>query len=168
MYGSVCAIAASPTIVDNPPESLIAYEGENVSLSCRAIGKPMPIINWRLNYAEIPPEPRVTSKSVDGEGILTIGNIRLSDQGFWSCEAINSRDIVLGANDCFIRVKRKSNHWVYLFTCLPTHLSTCLALQPVIWSAQRRISMMRPLTRPTVYGATVLASQRFAIVVFSK
>lgn len=45
--------------------------------------------------------------SVDGFGAVTIREARASDQGAWSCEAINSKDSVLASHDALLVVKRK-------------------------------------------------------------
>jgi dystroglycan 1 len=71
------------------------------------VGTPTPLISWRLNWHHIPSPPRVTVTSVDGFGTVTISEARVSDQGAWSCEAINSKDSVLASNDALLVVKRK-------------------------------------------------------------
>ncbi len=71
------------------------------------MGTPTPLISWRLNWHHIPSPPRVTVTSVDGFGTVTISEARVSDQGAWSCEAINSKDSVLASNDALLVVKRK-------------------------------------------------------------
>lgn len=74
-------------------------------LNCSAVGNPKPIISWRQNWHHIPPAPRVTATSVDGLGSLTIRDVRVTDQGAWSCEAINSKDSVLAPHDSILSVK---------------------------------------------------------------
>ncbi|KAH8040088.1 hypothetical protein HPB51_009344 [Rhipicephalus microplus] len=96
-----------PTITQSPPEVVNAMEGETVNITCRAIGNPVPLINWRLNWGHIPPRPRVSTTSDDGFGTVTIRDVRLSDQGAWSCEAINSKQSVLATPDAILVVKSK-------------------------------------------------------------
>lgn len=82
-------------------------EGETVTVVCTAVGNPTPIISWRLNWGNIPPGPRVSVTSENGRGTVTIRDSRQSDQGAWSCEAINSKDSVLAVPDTILVVKRK-------------------------------------------------------------
>lgn len=76
-----------------------------MTLKCRSIGIPVPFINWLKNGKHIPPPPRVTTNSVDGLGTLIIRDAALTDQGTYSCEAINSRDTVLAQHDTILVVK---------------------------------------------------------------
>ncbi|RWS13478.1 low-density lipoprotein receptor-related protein 2-like protein, partial [Dinothrombium tinctorium] len=98
----------APTIVEPPIESIIVSEGANVSITCRAVGTPTPIISWRLNWNHIPGPPRVTTTSVNGFGTVLIKDAQPSDQGAWSCEAINSKDSKLASQDCILTVKPKA------------------------------------------------------------
>ncbi|XP_076325413.1 terribly reduced optic lobes isoform X10 [Tachypleus tridentatus] len=95
----------TPTITQPPSESVNVAEGDTVTITCTAIGTPTPLINWRLNWGHIPPPPRVTASSENGHGILTIKNVQKSDQGAWSCEAINSKGNVLAVPDSILVVK---------------------------------------------------------------
>lgn len=88
-----------------PPDTLAVAEGDTVNITCRAVGTPTPLISWRLNFHHIPDPPRVTTTSVDGFGVVTIRDVRTSDAGSWSCEAINSKDSVLAGRDCLLSVK---------------------------------------------------------------
>nr|XP_042896680.1 basement membrane-specific heparan sulfate proteoglycan core protein [Parasteatoda tepidariorum] len=99
---------ASPTITQPPPETLTVEEGETVTIVCTAVGNPTPIISWRLNWGNIPPGPRVSVTSENGRGTVTIRDSRQSDQGAWSCEAINSKDSVLAIPDTVLVVKPKA------------------------------------------------------------
>ncbi|CAL1298853.1 unnamed protein product [Larinioides sclopetarius] len=99
---------ASPTITQPPPETLTVEEGETVTIVCTAVGNPTPIISWRLNWGNIPPGPRVSVSSENGRGTVTIREARQTDQGAWSCEAINSKDSVLAIPDTVLVVKPKA------------------------------------------------------------
>ncbi|XP_054720927.1 basement membrane-specific heparan sulfate proteoglycan core protein-like [Uloborus diversus] len=99
---------ASPTITQAPPETLTVEEGETVTIVCTAVGNPIPIISWRLNWGNIPTGPRVSVTSENGRGTVTIRDARQSDQGAWSCEAINSKDGVLAIPDTVLVVKPKA------------------------------------------------------------
>lgn len=84
-----------------------ASEGDTVNISCGAIGNPEPFISWRKNWGHIPPPPRVTSGSEKGVGILTIRDVSRSDQGAWTCEAMNARKNVLAVPDTILVVKAR-------------------------------------------------------------
>ncbi|XP_035226040.1 basement membrane-specific heparan sulfate proteoglycan core protein-like isoform X3 [Stegodyphus dumicola] len=99
---------AAPTITQPPPETLTVEEDETVTIICTAVGNPTPIISWRLNWGNIPPGPRVSVTSENGRGTVTIRNARQTDQGAWSCEAINSKDSVLAIPDTVLVVKPKA------------------------------------------------------------
>ncbi|RWS31437.1 Basement membrane-specific heparan sulfate proteoglycan core protein-like protein [Leptotrombidium deliense] len=99
---------SAPTIVEPPPEAVIVSEGGNTTITCRAVGTPTPLISWRLNWNHIPGPPRVTTTSVNGFGTVHISNAQASDQGAWSCEAINSKDSVLAPQDCILSHKLES------------------------------------------------------------
>ncbi|XP_075744888.1 terribly reduced optic lobes isoform X28 [Rhipicephalus microplus] len=115
-----------PTITQSPPEVVNAMEGETVNITCRAIGNPVPLINWRLNWGHIPPRPRVSTTSDDGFGTVTIRDVRLSDQGAWSCEAINSKQSVLATPDAILVVKNKGVCHPPLFNDKAQTSSECL------------------------------------------
>ncbi|GFS51261.1 basement membrane-specific heparan sulfate proteoglycan core protein [Trichonephila inaurata madagascariensis] len=99
---------ASPTITQPPPETMTVEEGETVTIVCTAVGNPTPIISWRLNWGNIPAGPRVSVSSENGRGTVTIREARQTDQGAWSCEAINSKDSVLAIPDTVLVVKPKA------------------------------------------------------------
>ncbi|GIY39199.1 basement membrane proteoglycan [Caerostris extrusa] len=101
-------IGSSPTITQPPPETLTVEEGETVTIVCTAVGNPTPIISWRLNWGNIPGGPRVSVSSENGRGTVTIREARQTDQGAWSCEAINSKDSVLAIPDTVLVVKPKA------------------------------------------------------------
>lgn len=81
--------------------------GETVVITCVAVGRPTPLINWRLNWGHIPPPPRVTSTSENGRGVLTIRNVQESDAGAYSCEATNSKERVFATPDAILIVQRR-------------------------------------------------------------
>ncbi|XP_049267535.1 basement membrane-specific heparan sulfate proteoglycan core protein-like isoform X2 [Rhipicephalus sanguineus] len=115
-----------PTITQSPPEVVNAMEGETVNITCRALGNPVPLINWRLNWGHIPPRPRVSTTSDNGFGTVTIRDVRQSDQGAWSCEAINSKQSVLATPDAILVVKNKGVCHPPLFNDKAQSSSECL------------------------------------------
>lgn len=71
-----------PMIVQSPDRQIIVAEGENVTLNCKAIGTPTPIISWKHNWDSIKStDSRSIASSNNGFGILTIKNVRQSDTG---------------------------------------------------------------------------------------
>lgn len=118
-----------PQVVTPPQESIQVSRGQTVTFTCVAIGVPTPIINWRLNWGHIPSHPRcdslgpewageegrllpiltdptfvlghvrVTMTSEGGRGTLTIRDVKESDQGAYTCEAMNARGMVFGIPD---------------------------------------------------------------------
>nr|XP_054952810.1 basement membrane-specific heparan sulfate proteoglycan core protein isoform X2 [Pan paniscus] len=88
-----------PQVVTPPRESIQASRGQTVTFTCVAIGVPTPIINWRLNWGHIPSHPRVTVTSEGGRGTLIIRDVKESDQGAYTCEAMNARGMVFGIPD---------------------------------------------------------------------
>uniref|UniRef100_T1IKD2 Basement membrane-specific heparan sulfate proteoglycan core protein n=1 Tax=Strigamia maritima TaxID=126957 RepID=T1IKD2_STRMM len=117
---------SSPTVVDLPPATKTVQIGETVTLTCRAIGNPTPYINWRLNWGHIPPPPRVTTTTENGVGTLTIRNVQLSDQGAYTCEAINNKQSVLGVPDTILVVISSGVCQPPLFNTIARTRSECL------------------------------------------
>lgn len=50
--------------------------GDTLVLTCEAVGVPVPLINWRLNWGHIPKDCKTTS--INGIGVLTCPNMRVS------------------------------------------------------------------------------------------
>ncbi|KAM5247632.1 basement membrane-specific heparan sulfate proteoglycan core protein isoform 2-T2 [Ctenodactylus gundi] len=88
-----------PQVVTPPQEIIQASRGDTVTFTCVATGVPTPIINWRLNWGHIPSHLRVTMTSEGGRGTLIIRDVKESDQGAYTCEAMNSRGMVFGIPD---------------------------------------------------------------------
>lgn len=78
--------------------------GGTIRIECEAAGFPEPYINWRLNWGHVCEEPRCTSESKNGFGVLTIKNAQLSDAGAYSCEALNSKGRLFAIPDAIVRV----------------------------------------------------------------
>jgi len=100
----MCLYLAPPTVIQPPPPMVTLPAGSIFNITCRAIGVPIPLIVWRLNWGHIP--EKCETKSVDGFGQLTCENIEVKDSGAYSCEIINSMgthfvspDTILIVND---------------------------------------------------------------------
>ena len=79
--------------------------GETFSVECAADGFPVPLINWRLNWAHVCAEPRCHSHTDrHGHGRLTVERAEYGDQGAYSCEAINSQGRVFATPDTIVTV----------------------------------------------------------------
>lgn len=91
-----------PTISKNPPPMVNQHVHSLFNVSCRAVGVPVPLINWRLNWGHIP--SKCTSTSVDGLGVLTCPSVEVRDSGAYSCEAINSMGTTFATPDTILRV----------------------------------------------------------------
>ena len=76
--------------------------GDTMILTCTAIGVPMPEINWRLNWGHIP--AKCSSISTNGTGTVTCPDIQISDQGAYSCEAMNIAGFVFAVPDTILVV----------------------------------------------------------------
>ena len=91
-----------------PPVGEIEVElGETFTILCEAVGVPTPLIVWRLNWGNIPSGERVTVVSQDGRGTLTITDVRYTDAGAYTCEAINNRGSIFAIPDALVIVRRK-------------------------------------------------------------
>ncbi|KAH9383798.1 hypothetical protein HPB48_025568 [Haemaphysalis longicornis] len=144
-----------PTITQSPQEVVNAMEGETVNITCRAIGNPVPLINWRLNWGHIPPKPRVTTTSENGFGVITIRDVRQSDQGAWSCEAINSKQSVLATPDAILVVKSKGVCHPPLFNDQARTSSECLRCFCFGVSQTCHSSSLNKITIPLVNEVSV-------------
>ena len=123
-------------MVVNPPPEVLANEGQTITITCEALGIPTPLIIWRLNWGHVgknlknqrllsslvdiikillmrlalwrlsASEPRVTSTSEGGVGVLTIRNVRPEDEGAYTCEAINTVGSIFAVPDAILTVSR--------------------------------------------------------------
>lgn len=91
-----------PVVSQPPPPFVNLNPGDTFNISCRAVGTPIPLISWRLNWGPIP-EKCVTS-SHGGYGILTCDNVEVRDSGAYSCELINSMGTTFVTPDTILTV----------------------------------------------------------------
>ena len=54
----------TPTVTVAPVPTLTVRVGGTIRLTCTAIGKPVPLISWRLNWGNIPTGTRVTVSAI--------------------------------------------------------------------------------------------------------
>ncbi|XP_078281510.1 basement membrane-specific heparan sulfate proteoglycan core protein [Rhinoraja longicauda] len=94
-----------PQVVTPPEETVMVKRGATVVLNCMAAGVPTPIITWRLNWGHIPITSRVTTTSQNGRGTLVIRDVKESDQGAYTCEAINAKGMIFAIPDAILILK---------------------------------------------------------------
>ncbi|KAI8488443.1 Nidogen-2 [Branchiostoma belcheri] len=94
-----------PQCADPPADLVQAEEGSTVVLTCEAVGNPTPIISWRLNWGHVGQPPRVTQEYSGGRGTLTIRDVRKSDQGAYTCEAINNKGSIFAVPDAVLAIR---------------------------------------------------------------
>ncbi|KAL1250062.1 hypothetical protein QQF64_021067, partial [Cirrhinus molitorella] len=100
---------APPTVTIPPEESITAARGDTVTFTCSAIGVPVPIITWRLNWGHIPANSRITMTNENGRGTLTIRDVKEGDQGAYTCEAINAKGLVFAIPDGVLSLSQRPN-----------------------------------------------------------
>ena len=82
-------------VISRKPSSVIAEEGQNVSLVCQATGQPAPRVTWRKAFRQ-----SLKQKTTVFDGKLTILNITKADGGGYACEAKN----FLGEDTAIVQV----------------------------------------------------------------
>jgi len=102
--------AAPPTVIRPPPATANLAEGETLVIECEAVGVPTPIIVWRLNWGHVGEPPRVSTTTDDGQGKITIRNVRKEDEGAYTCEALNNKGSIFAQPDTILIVSRKCHH----------------------------------------------------------
>ena len=75
------AVAA---LIIRKPSSVIVKEGENVTLLCKASGRPTPTVTWVRALGHLP-----KGKTAVLDGKLTIQNVAKADSGTYACSAKN-------------------------------------------------------------------------------
>lgn len=75
IWEDICCLA-KPSVVEPPVPQLQVRPGETITITCRAVGVPVPYINWRLNWGPVCPPPRCTQTSQNGHGTLKITDAR--------------------------------------------------------------------------------------------
>lgn len=93
---------AKPTVAQPPPPMVHLQPGTTFNVSCRAVGVPVPLVTWRLNWGHIP--DKCTTSSAKGFGVLTCRDVEVRDSGAYSCEIINSMGTVFVTPDTILIV----------------------------------------------------------------
>ncbi|KAJ8666823.1 hypothetical protein QAD02_008485, partial [Eretmocerus hayati] len=97
-------IGCSPVYIVKPPPPMVTLDpGDTLSLTCTAIGVPIPEVNWRLNWGHVP--QKCSMSSLNGTGNIDCPDIRFEDQGAYSCEGINVMGFVIATPDTIVVVR---------------------------------------------------------------
>ena len=71
-------------LITQKPSSVTVEEGQNVSLQCKAIGMPKPVVTWEKAFSNLP-----IGRTAVIDGSLKISNIAKADSGAYACSAKN-------------------------------------------------------------------------------
>ena len=80
----MCSVIAVGALITKKPSSVIAEEGENVTLLCKASGLPIPTITWQKPLGHL---PRGRTAVIDGN--MTILSVTKKDLGAYVCSVKN-------------------------------------------------------------------------------
>ena len=80
----MCSVIAVGALITKKPSSVIAEEGENVTLLCKASGLPIPTITWQKPLGHL---PRGRTAVIDGN--MTILSVTKKDTGAYVCSVKN-------------------------------------------------------------------------------
>nr|CAD7195790.1 unnamed protein product [Timema douglasi] len=98
-------VGCSASYIQVPPPPMVNLNiGSVFTITCTAIGVPTPEVVWRLNWGHIP--PKCTTTSSNGLGTLTCPDVQESDQGAYSCEAINTKGSTFAIPDSILVVNK--------------------------------------------------------------
>ena len=81
----------APAQFEQPTRPQVVREGEEAIFSAVIKGRPLPSVKWLKDRKEVIPTDRVrvTYNKDTRETVLTISNVRNSDQGNYTCQATN-------------------------------------------------------------------------------
>ena len=98
----MCSVIAVGALIKKKPSSVIAEEGENVTLLCKASGLPIPTIKWQKPLVHL---PRGRTAVIDGN--MTILSVTKKDLGAYVCSVKNlfGEDSVLAVIAVIDRLK---------------------------------------------------------------
>ena len=88
--------AVKPTVLPGLPKKLDAIEGQNISVTCKASGKPPAEIVWLKDGSPLRNQPPsfITGRRADNayESVseLTLAPVRRTDNGRYECQALNA------------------------------------------------------------------------------
>ncbi|XP_015792606.1 uncharacterized protein LOC107369189 isoform X1 [Tetranychus urticae] len=95
-----------PSLVDADFGDRFLREGEDLSLSCQAVGFPTPLIRWKFNDHIITSHnSRYRNTSINGHGKLSITGVRKEDEGTYECVAENANNYISSNSVVKLRVR---------------------------------------------------------------
>lgn len=110
------------------PKDVSVVDGERLTLKCNVLGSQIQV-NWILpfNYSE--ERVRYENNEKIDNGTLIIDHIKMSDRGYYKCEASHKDGIGKVATDkAFVRVKDKyAALWPFIFICIEVFI-LCLII----------------------------------------
>ena len=116
--------AGIPRLIRPPiPEVEILRNG-TITLNCVAEGSPAPTILWLKDSRALPIDPRISTVSMNGSGVLVIRNASVTDEGIYSCLVQGSFHSFIASNTSNVTVTCELN--VYCMSLCITVL--CLLL----------------------------------------
>ncbi|KAL7307827.1 hypothetical protein TKK_0000147 [Trichogramma kaykai] len=116
--------AASVEIVKQPPPIVNLRVGEPLLLLCSAIGIPIPIIHWTYNWKKVPTKCSVSS--INGTGILLCPNMKLENQGLYTCEGANNIGSIISTPDTIVIVEESKFCPYGTFNSAAKNVSKCI------------------------------------------
>lgn len=106
------AVAA---LIIQKPSSVIVEEGDNITLQCKASGRPTPIVTWVRALSHLP-----NGKTTVLDGKLTIQNVAKADSGAYACSAKN----LLGKDSAFALITVRVTDRLKFIQTPPLKVST--------------------------------------------
>ncbi|GFY67319.1 protein turtle [Trichonephila inaurata madagascariensis] len=107
-------VLAPPHFKLKPPDTVYVKVGESVTLSCEAIGTPLPVISWSKDNLPLQPSPSIQITATE----LRINNIQQSDIGDYLCVAankegkVNALTKVIVAGKILFAIFKNINHLI--------------------------------------------------------
>ena len=87
--------AVKPTVLPGFPKNLDAIEGQNISVACKASGKPPARMIWLKDGSPLRNQPsffvagRRADNAYESISELTLAPVRRADNGRYGCQAVN-------------------------------------------------------------------------------
>ena len=96
-----CLVA--PRFID-VPQSVEAFIGTAVNLSCSADGFPAPVITWTFQVMQFTNETVNSSNSTYTESTIVITNLLLSHGGSYSCQVESDAAVMSSSSSATVAV----------------------------------------------------------------
>ena len=82
---TVLVVVYLPQFTVKPPQEVVAFPGDTLTLNCSATGDPQPVISWKKQGAALP-----VGRSQETNGELVVRDIKLQDSGKYVCVATSA------------------------------------------------------------------------------